>query len=180
MDSWVTREALGTPWGCNGMEVECGWESEDLWQTFEVHPGHRQDSGKGSDQCLSECGGCRTPVKGLGSGLQEVPGYSGDYYYTYAIEHSGSSIAFEGSSEPFLVWGPCRLLLKTSKDNLPESARESASGSVQASFQTFIPRYSRVSALEYWTRLSRDILRHTPLFQAVSWPWKVSQIPGPF
>lgn len=53
MESWVMRLKhcgvyLG---GCimgNGIKVEYSWESEALGQTFELHLGHRQDSGKGS------------------------------------------------------------------------------------------------------------------------------------
>lgn len=70
MESWVMRlKHWGlSPGGImdNEMEVEYGRESEALGQTFGFHLRHRQDSGKGSDQHLSECGDCRRQVPGLG------------------------------------------------------------------------------------------------------------------
>lgn len=44
-------------------------ETEALGQTFEFPAGYRQNSGKGSDLCLSQCGGCGRQVWGAGRGL---------------------------------------------------------------------------------------------------------------
>lgn len=91
----------------NGMEVEYGWESETLGQTFEFHLGHRQDSGKGSDQCLSECGDCRRQVLGLGMASRKHQVILESVIIPCAMKHSIPSSARVPSS----VRVPQRLLL---------------------------------------------------------------------
>ena len=94
-------------------------EIEALGQTFEFPAGYWQDSGKGSDSCLSECGGCERQVRGAGHGLQEALGYSGAFSYNLCHKTSGVvfmpcelmmlyfgvSSAFWDSSEPVLFLG---------------------------------------------------------------------------